>query len=106
MEKKEFIKLIIRGDKMFIIEDNIKKLKYFYEACLENNFQRAAAKNFISASAISIYIRNLEEDLGCKLIVRTSKKFELTEKGERLFEICDKLFMDIYINDLKIRELL
>jgi DNA-binding transcriptional LysR family regulator len=63
---------------------NIKQLQYFSVLAEDLHFRRAAEKLNITQSPLSIAIQNLERDVGCQLFVRTQRKVQLTEAGERL----------------------
>lgn len=64
------------------------KLDYyrvFYETARYGSFSMAAEKLFISQSAISQCIHQLEEDLGTKLFHRSRRGVTLTQEGKMLF---------------------
>ncbi len=64
------------------------KLDYyrvFYETARFQSFSAAAESLYISQSAISQCIRQLEKDLQVQLFVRTRKGVSLTKEGEILF---------------------
>lgn len=64
------------------------KLDYyrvFYETARFRSFSAAAQHLYISQSAISQCIHQLEKDLGVQLFVRTRKGISLTGEGEILF---------------------
>ncbi len=64
------------------------KLDYyrvFYETARFSSFSTAAAHLYISQSAISQCIHQLESDLGVKLFFRTKRGISLTNEGEILF---------------------
>jgi len=64
------------------------KLDYyriFYETALCRSFSVAAQRLYISQSAISQCIHQLENDLNTKLFVRTRKGVSLTNEGQLLF---------------------
>ena len=63
----------------------IKHFKYFVDVARLKSFSKAAQVNFVSQSTISKVIRDLEEELGTPLFLRSSKFVELTDAGERLF---------------------
>lgn len=64
------------------------KLDYyriFYETARYESFSKAAKNLFISQSAISQCIHQLEEDLSTKLFIRTRRGVTLTKEGLLLF---------------------
>ncbi len=65
------------------------KLDYyyiFYETALCNSFSKAAEKLYISQSAISQCIHQLEQDLSVQLFSRSRRGITLTKEGTLLFE--------------------
>ena len=65
---------------------NINQLKYLIELDLAKSFSLAAEKLGISQPALSMQIRNLEEELDFVIIDRSRKPFELTPEGEVVIE--------------------
>ncbi len=66
----------------------ITKLDYyriFYETARFSSFSKAAQHLYISQSAISQCIHQLEEDLGTQLFVRSRRGVALTKEGTLLF---------------------
>lgn len=63
----------------------IRQLRYFAETYKYRNFSRAAEACFISSQGISMAILRLEEELSCKLFVRTAKGLLPTPQGEFLY---------------------
>lgn len=64
---------------------NFLTLKYFKMVASELNITHAANKLYISQQALSSHIRNLEEELGVKLFIRTPR-LSLTDAGHCLYE--------------------
>ncbi|PIO99455.1 LysR family transcriptional regulator [Pleomorphomonas carboxyditropha] len=64
--------------------ENIKDLLVFLAVAREGGFTKAAAKMGVSQSALSHTIRQLEAQLGVRLLTRTTRAVSLTEAGERL----------------------
>ena len=50
----------------------------------ERSFTKAAKRQGVSPSAISHAMRGLEEELGVRLLARTTRSVSLTDAGERL----------------------
>ena len=68
-----------------------KQLQYFITAYATKNIQRAAEKLFVSRQGISKTIRELEQELGADLFLRSSKGLEPTDFAEALFPHAKKL---------------
>ena len=50
------------------------------------SFSRAAEELYIAQPTISLHVRQLEEELHTKLLVRTTKSLEVTPKGREVYE--------------------
>ena len=61
-----------------------KQLRYFVALCEEEHFGRAAAKSFVSQSAFSTAIQDLEELLGAQLVDRTKRQVTITAMGREI----------------------
>ena len=75
-----------------------KQLKYFLAVAKHKNFQKAADECAISQPALSMKIKELENDLG-QLIERGSKKFYLTQTGQALIDKAETIIQSF--DDLK-----
>jgi DNA-binding transcriptional LysR family regulator len=64
--------------------DNLNELSAFLAVARERSFTRAAAQLGVSQSALSHTLRALEEQLGVRLLTRTTRSVSPTEAGERL----------------------
>lgn len=62
---------------------NLKEQQYVCVLADCQNLTKAAEQLYISQPALSLYITNLEKNLGVKLFERTGKRFVLTYIGER-----------------------
>lgn len=65
---------------------NLQQLEYLLELNKQRNYKSAADKLFITQPALTIQIKNLEEDLGVKIFDRTKKPIIPTEIGVELIE--------------------
>lgn len=59
----------------------IRVLKYFLETAREGNMTRAAERLFISQPTMSKQLKELENELGAKLFIRSNYSIRLTEAG-------------------------
>ena len=62
----------------------LRHLKSFVYVAETLSFSIAATRCFVTQSAISQHIKALEDELGCKLLIRTARGIMLTESGEAL----------------------
>jgi DNA-binding transcriptional LysR family regulator len=76
---------------------NFNDLLAFLAVGQERSFTRAAAKLGVSQSALSHTIRGLEEQLGLRLLTRTTRSVSPTEAGERLLHTIGPRFEEIEI---------
>ncbi len=75
--------------------DNLSDLVSFFAVARERSFTRAAARLGVSQSALSHTIRTLEENLGVRLLTRTTRSVAPTEAGERLLRNVGPRFDEI-----------
>jgi DNA-binding transcriptional LysR family regulator len=64
----------------------IRVLRYFVEAARESNMTNAAAKLHVTQPTLSKQIKELEEELGQKLFIRSNYRINLTPEGELLYK--------------------
>src|SRR4051812_12756576 len=74
---------------------NLNDLLAFLAVAQERSFTKAAAKLGVSQSALSHTIRGLEEQLGVRLLTRTTRSVAPTEAGERLLRSIGPRFEEI-----------
>ena len=64
----------------------LRHLRYLITVAEELNFSKAALKLYTAQPSLSQQIKDLEEDVGVKLLNRTKRKVELTEEGAVFLE--------------------
>lgn len=63
-------------------------LKTFLEVSRTRHFGRAAEALYLTQSAVSFRIRQLENQLGVNLFTRHRNNIRLTTAGEKTFTVC------------------
>ena len=71
----------------------LRHLRYFLAVAEELHFARAAERLLIEQSPLSRAIRELEEELGAQLFVRTSRSTRLTLAGKLLMENAPRVLL-------------
>ncbi|NBD94962.1 MAG: LysR family transcriptional regulator [Gammaproteobacteria bacterium] len=71
---------------------NFRHLYYFWVVAKEQNLTRAAEQLHVSQSAVSTQIRQLEDELGHALFLRTGRSLELTEVGHVVLGYGESIF--------------
>ncbi len=71
---------------------NLNQLKIFYLAAKKRNLSAAAAELFITQPAVTKGIQRLQEFYDMKFVDHIGKKLVLTDAGEALYEIAEKIF--------------
>jgi DNA-binding transcriptional LysR family regulator len=73
---------------------NIKHLEHLLALAETGSFSRAAERCFITQSALSRSIQNLEDELGGQLLDRIGKRNELTPLGREVVERARRIVFD------------
>ena len=69
--------------------------RVFYVVAKTGNLSKASKELFISQPAVSYGIKQLEEQLGGRLFVRTAKGMELTPEGRVIYEYVSRAFDEL-----------
>ncbi|TBT27303.1 LysR family transcriptional regulator [Vibrio parahaemolyticus] len=69
----------------------LRNMSLFVEVCKVMNFRQAAESLDMPSSTLSRRISKLEQDIGLRLLHRTTRKVELTEAGQIYYERCKRI---------------
>jgi LysR family carnitine catabolism transcriptional activator len=72
----------------------VKQLRAFVAVAKTRSFTEACEQVHLSQPALSIAIKNLEDALGGKLLVRTTRALRLTPEGEGFYKTAMRLLTD------------
>lgn len=84
---------------------DLHHLRVFQSAARNGGFTRAAEQLHLSQSTISQHIKQLEDELGCPLFLRTGKRVLVTEAGSLLLQHADRIFRDVENAEMAVHEL-
>lgn len=74
---------------------NLNMLYTFSRAAHLKSFKTAATELHITPTAVSHQMRKLEDALGHQLFIRLTREIELTEKGQLLADVSQRLFSEL-----------
>src|SRR3954469_9487829 len=78
-----------------MVRDELSVLAAFLTVAQERSFTRAAKRLGVSPSALSHAVKGLEEQIGIRLLARTTRSVAATEAGEQLIAHLDPALNDI-----------
>jgi DNA-binding transcriptional LysR family regulator len=84
---------------------NVNQLRSFYTAAKCGSITKAAAELMVTPAAITSQVKQLEENIGLKLLFRSGNSMRLTESGSEVFGRIQKVFEDldnleVFISDI------
>lgn len=85
---------------------NFELYRVFYTVANNKNITKAAEELMISQPAISKSIKNLEEQLGGQLFIRTKRGVILTEEGKEFYNYISRAMEYIYNAENKFADLI
>lgn len=69
----------------------LKQLECFAAVVKYGSFTLAAQHLYLSQPTVSAHVRTLEEELGRRLLIRTTKSLEVTPKGREVYDCAVKM---------------
>ncbi|MGH6744663.1 DNA-binding transcriptional LysR family regulator [Novosphingobium sp. PhB55] len=70
-------------------------MRIFVRVAETASFVEAARQMHLSPPAVTRAVSGLEEDIGVRLLARTTRSVKMTEAGQRYFEDCRRILADI-----------
>lgn len=83
---------------------DVRKIEYFLEVAETLNYSRAAERLHISHQALSKQIQQLEQELGAKLLERSTTRVTLTPAGEKVREVFTPLLQALRYGYTEVQE--
>lgn len=84
---------------------NFELYKVFFQVAKNLSFSQAAAELYISQSAVSQSIKQLETKLNCTLLARSTKQVKLTVQGQILFTYVEQAYNFLKIGERQLEAL-
>lgn len=79
--------------------------RFFYHVAETGSISAASKVLYVSQPAVSKAIKNLEENMGLPLFIRTAKGVSLTEEGKILYEHVAQAFEELGEGEKRIRQM-
>jgi LysR family transcriptional regulator, regulator for bpeEF and oprC len=84
--------------------DKLKSLMIFIRAAQHQSFSEAARQLSMSPSAVSRAVGRLEDNLGIRLLQRTTRSLTLTEDGAMFYQRCQQILDDLEAIELEVKQ--
>lgn len=75
--------------------DQFKLLRLYVDIAERGTLSAVARAHAISPSTVTLALRQLEERVGAKLILRTTRHLSFTQEGERFLNDCRRILTDL-----------
>jgi LysR family transcriptional activator of glutamate synthase operon len=83
---------------------DLHHLRVFQAAARTLSFTAAGRDLSLSQSTVSLHIKQLENEFGCQLFLRSRKKVALSNAGRTLLQYVDRTFTELKNAELAVRE--
>nr|WP_262985875.1 LysR family transcriptional regulator [Nostoc sp. 'Peltigera membranacea cyanobiont' 232] len=84
--------------------DKLKSLMIFIRSAQSGSFSEAARHLGMAPSAVSRAVLRLEDDLGVRLLQRTTRSLTLTEDGNRFYQRSEQILNDLEEAELEVKQ--
>jgi DNA-binding transcriptional LysR family regulator len=74
--------------------DRLDALRLFVEIAEAGSFSAAARKSAVSTSTVTLALQKLEEEVGARLITRTTRRLAFTHEGQRFLDDARRVLAD------------
>jgi DNA-binding transcriptional LysR family regulator len=85
--------------------DRLTSMQIFVRVVEKGGFSAAAEEAGISPTMVGKHVRQLEEQLGVRLLNRTTRRQSLTEIGQLYFERCKQALLEIAAADASVKQM-
>ncbi len=82
----------------------LRQLRYFLGVCEAGSFLKASARLHVAQPALGQQVAALEEELGVRLLLRSSKGVTSTSAGKTFLEHANLVLADVERASLAVRE--
>ena len=83
---------------------NLDFIRTFVTVGQTNSIKKASAKLNLDVTNVKRHIKQLEDKMGCKLIINNSKQVELTANGKVLFDGFERAYNEILLTEKKYKQ--
>jgi LysR family transcriptional regulator, regulator for bpeEF and oprC len=84
--------------------DKLKSLIIFLRSAQHQSFSEAARQLSMSPSAVSRAVARLEDELGLRLLQRTTRSLTLTEDGTKYYQRCQQILDELEAVELEVKQ--
>jgi len=75
---------------------NVNQLRSFYMAAKLKSVSKAAHALMVTPPAVTMQVKQLEETVGIRLLIRDGNAIRLTDTGETVFRRAERIFQEIH----------
>lgn len=85
--------------------DKLTGIRVFCAVARDGSFSRAAREMALSPAMVSKHIKRLEDELGVRLLNRSTRRSKLTEAGTEYFTRCEQILAQLEETELDVKSL-